>query len=174
MTELAWGLKVSEAFRDRVLRIAHDFDWGPDHANWLMSCMAFESAETFSPDIKNFAGSGATGLIQFMPRTARGLGTSVEELALMTAEGQLDYVKMYFEPYHKRISSLSDMYMAILMPRYVGFPESTTIFRGPGTQYRQNSGLDANKDGQVTKYEATAKVAEKLRRGLLLYCYRGP
>ncbi len=39
-----------------------------------MAAMAFESARTFSADIVNKA-SGATGLIQFMPKTAEGLGT---------------------------------------------------------------------------------------------------
>lgn len=41
-----------------------------------MAAMAFESGETFSPSIKNAAGSGAVGLIQFMPSTAKALGTS--------------------------------------------------------------------------------------------------
>ena len=31
--------------------------------------------------VKNAAGSGATGLIQFMPRTAQGLGTTTAKLA---------------------------------------------------------------------------------------------
>lgn len=174
MSELAWGLKVSEEFRRRLFRIVDDFGWGPDNANNLMACMAWESNETFSPSIKNFAGSGATGLIQFMPKTAQALGTSVEDLAEMTAEDQLWYVKSYFRPYHKRIFDLSDMYMAILMPRYVGLPEGTAIFRIPGIAYRQNSGLDSNRDGVVTKAEATEKVRQKLIKGLLpQYCYKG-
>ncbi|HBC04295.1 MAG TPA: hypothetical protein DC015_08915, partial [Aequorivita sp.] len=41
--------------------------------NWLMAVINFESAGTFSPSIQNKY-SGATGLIQFMPSTAKSLG----------------------------------------------------------------------------------------------------
>lgn len=174
MTELAWGLKVSAEFRDAVLKICSDFDWGPYHANCLMSIMAFESAETFSSDIKNFAGSGAVGLIQFMPSTAQGLGTSTNELAAMTPVEQLAFVRKYFLPYYRKIKTLSDMYMAVLLPHAVGRPEGFVLFTAGTTAYRQNSGLDENSDGVITKQEASSQVLRKLRRGLLpQYCYKG-
>ncbi|EIL99152.1 transglycosylase SLT domain-containing protein [Rhodanobacter thiooxydans] len=163
--QLAWGMRVSTGFARGVLGLCRGFGWGPAHASWLMACMAFESATTFSPSIRNAAGSGAVGLIQFMPSTARGLGTTVENLALLSAESQLDYVAAYFEPYAKRIRSLSDMYMAILLPKYIGQPEDAVLFSG-GVAYRQNAGLDANHDGKITKAEATARVADMLKRGL--------
>jgi len=166
MSQLAWGQKVDAVFRFRVRDICKQFRWSDGHASWLMACMAFESGETFSPSVKNMAGSGATGLIQFMPATAEGLGTTTERLAAMTAVEQLDYVQRYFKPYYARVYTLSDMYMAILMPRYVGRPDSAVLFNGPGVAYRQNAGLDANKDGQITKAEATAKVYSKYRKGL--------
>ena len=43
--------------------------------DFLLACMAFESGMSFCSSIRN-AASGATGLIQFMPSTARGLGTT--------------------------------------------------------------------------------------------------
>lgn len=134
-----------------------------------MSCMAFESAETFSPSIKNAAGSGANGLIQFMPATARGLGTTVETLALMTAEQQLEYVREYFWPYRGRLTSLSSVYMAILWPKAVGQADSAVLWTredAPIT-YKQNAGLDANKDGAITVGEAADKVRAKYERGAL-------
>lgn len=161
---LAWGDKVNEQFRNRVIEICREFDWSEDHPSWLMSCIAFESGETFSPDIRNAAGSGATGLIQFMPATASGLGTTTDALADMDAVEQLDYVQKYFKPYASRINSLPDMYMAILMPKYVGQPDDAVLFSG-GVAYRQNSGLDANHDGKITKREAAGKVAAKLVKG---------
>lgn len=166
--KLAWGKKVDEQFRAKVLAICTGFGWSLEtHPSWLMSCMAFESGETFSPSVCNAAGSGATGLIQFMPATARDLGTSTEALACMTALAQLDYVQRYFRPYAKRINSLSDMYMAILMPKYVGQPEDSVMFIDPKISYRQNAGLDANKDGKITKAEASSKVRAKLEKGML-------
>jgi hypothetical protein len=127
--------------------------------------MAFESGETFSPSIKNAAGSGATGLIQFMPATAKDLGTTIENLELLSATAQLYYVGLYFRRYASRVQSLSDMYMAILLPKYVGKPEDSVLFSS-GVAYRQNSGLDSNNDGKITKLEATRLVQAKLDKGL--------
>jgi hypothetical protein len=164
-TQLAWGKVVSSQFTDKVFEIQSDFDWSSEHPSWLMSCMAFESGESFSPSIRNAAGSGATGLIQFMPSTAKFLKTTTDRLAAMSAVQQLEYVKLYFKPYAHRIDTLSDMYMAILMPKYIGQSENAEIFSG-GIAYRQNSGLDKNRDGTVTKAEATAKVKAKLEKCL--------
>ena len=165
---LAWGKKVDQKFRDKVFEICISLGWNPGtHACWLMSCMAFESAESFRPDIRNAAGSGAVGLIQFMPFTAQGLGTSTKELSKMSAVDQLAYVQRYFRPYAKRITTLSDMYMAILMPKFVGAPEDAVLFLDPKVSYRQNAGLDTNTDGKITKAEAAAKVQAKFDKGML-------
>lgn len=162
--QLAWGQKVSAEFRDAVFELASHLQIEPDY---LMAVMAFESAETFRSDIKNMAGSGATGLIQFMPATARGLGTTTEALAAMTAVEQLDWVRRYFKPYQGRMLTLSDLYMAVLWPRAIGKPDNYVLWSKATkpTTYAQNKGLDANKDGSITKQEAAAKVYEKLDKG---------
>lgn len=167
ITQIAWGSVVDGDFITKLVAIAHGFSWYDDGASDLMSCMAFESAETFSPNIRNAAGSGAVGLIQFMPATAQGLGTTTENLALLSAVEQLDYVAKYFQPYAPRIKSLSDMYMAILLPKYIGQPDDSRLFTNGSVAYRQNSGLDANSDGIITKAEAASLVASKKRKGLL-------
>lgn len=163
--KLSWGAKVDALFRKKVLHICRSFHWTADHASWLMAVMAFETAETFNPAITNFAGSGATGLIQFMPRTAIGLGTTTEELGRMPAVEQLDYVRLYFKPYASRIHSLEDMYMAVLMPVGIGKPLNSPLFSG-GAAYRMNAALDANSDGVITKKEACQFVRAKLEKGL--------
>lgn len=160
--KLIWGSKVSAVFKDRVRWIADELGFDP---NWLMACMAFESAETFRANIRNAAGSGAVGLIQFMPSTAKGLGTSSAELANMSPEDQLKFVYKYFEPFRGRIQSLDDMYMAILWPKAVGKPDEYQLFVRGGVAYRQNAGLDRNKDGVVTKAETCSKIREKVIRG---------
>lgn len=159
---LRWGSKVSQVFKDRVIWIGEDLGFDP---NLLMDCMAFESAETFRADIKNAAGSGATGLIQFMPSTARGLGTTTDALARMAPEDQLNFVWKYFAPYKGRLKTLDDLYMAILWPAAVAKPGSHVLFRKGTTAYNQNKGLDKNNDGLITKDEAAAKVREKSVRG---------
>jgi hypothetical protein len=163
--KIAWGAKVSSVFKARVLWIADSLGCDP---NDLMACMAWESGETFRPDIKNAAGSGATGLIQFMPSTAKVLGTNVSQLAAMTAEGQLRYVYQYFLDYAGKLHNLGDVYMAILWPKGVGQPDHYVLFdRGKApTTFRQNAGLDVNHDGLVTRAECLVKVNQKLAKGL--------
>lgn len=162
---LAWGAKVSTEFKDRILWICKHLSIDP---NYLMACIAWESNETFSASVKNLAGSGATGLIQFMPNTAKALGTSVAQLAQMRPEDQLNYVYKYFLPYKKRLVSLSDVYMAILWPAAIGKAENQVLWAQSNkpTTYRQNIGLDIDKDGIITKSEASFKVRDKLNKGL--------
>lgn len=159
---LRWGSKVSQTFKERVIWVGEDLGFDP---NWLMDCMAFESAETFRADIRNAAGSGATGLIQFMPSTAKALGTTTDRLAQMAPEDQLNFVWKYFAPYKNKIKNLDDMYMAILWPKAVGKADSYVLFQSGTVAYRQNAGLDINKDNKITKAEAAAKVREKSKRG---------
>lgn len=161
---LPWGRKVSPAFRVALYALCYRQRITPAY---LMACMAWESAETFSPSIRNAAGSGATGLIQFMPNTARALHTTTDKLAAMTAEEQLIYVEHYFKPYKNRLETLADHYMAILWPAAIGKPYHHPLWDKATrpTTYRQNSGIDINKDGLITKAEAAAKVTEKLFKG---------
>ena len=153
---------MSPEFRKKVFAMAKGMECD---ASDLMACMAFESGETFSPSVRNAAGSGAVGLIQFMPSTARNLGTSADQLAAMTAEQQLDYVAKYFK-WYPEIRTLEDIYMAILWPRAIGKPNDYVLFEKPARTYEQNKGLDADKDGRVTKFEAAAAVRAKHEKGM--------
>lgn len=171
-TRLAWGALVSPEFRERIAWLCADLDIGPapgrPEPSWLMTCIAWESGRTFRADIKNMAGSGATGLIQFMPSTAKSLGTTTSALAAMTPEDQINYVWKYFRDWKGRLRSLADVYMAILWPAAVGKPEGHVLWdkKSRPTTYRQNAGLDVNRDGTITKAEAAAKVAALLPEGL--------
>jgi hypothetical protein len=159
--ELAWGRKVDAPFKRRVIEISADLGIDP---NYLMAAMAFESMRTFSASVQN-ASTKATGLIQFMPATAKGLGTSIEALKRMTPLTQLDYVQRYFAPYKGRLKDLSDLYMAILWPKAVGKPASYVLFAKGSREYSQNH-LDANNDGTVTKIEAANRVQQHLVEGM--------
>lgn len=164
---MAWGARVPADFRARVLRMARWLGIAPD---WLMACMAFETGRTFRAGVRNAAGSGATGLIQFMPATAQALGTTTDALAAMGEVKQLDYVQKYFAPKRGRIKSIDDLYMAILWPAAVGKPAGYVLFDRADPiypkRYVQNAGLDFNKDGQVTKEEAAWRVRRELEVGL--------
>lgn len=160
---IIYGSQVTTEFAQKVILISNELGINP---NYLMAAMAFETGGSFAPDQLNGAGSGATGLIQFMPRTAIGLGTTTADLAKMTAIQQLDYVKAYFMPYAGKLSSLEDIYMAILWPRAIGKDNSYVLWSRGTRAYTQNRGLDTNNDGSVTKGEAAGKVREKYEAGL--------
>ncbi|WP_432263980.1 hypothetical protein [Escherichia coli] len=161
LAKIAWGAKVSREFKLKVIEVCERLEINPDY---LMSCMAFETGETFSPSVRNPNGS-ATGLIQFMANTARVLGTTINELAGMTSVEQMDYVEKYFKPYTGKIKTIEDVYMVIFCPRAVGKPNSYILYN-EGKSYNDNKGLDLNKDNAITKYEAGFKVREKLKLGM--------
>tara|TARA_Y100000356_G_C11258314_1_gene291692 strand:- start:518 stop:3370 length:2853 start_codon:yes stop_codon:yes gene_type:complete len=133
-------------------------------ANDLYAVMGFETGGTFNPGIRNAAGSGATGLIQFMASTAKGLGTSTDALSRMSRVEQMQYVEKYLSNKGIRGGSLSDIYMAVLFPAAVGKGDDFVLFgRGAmagyeGRAYDQNRGLDLDGSGSVTKAEAASKV----------------
>ncbi len=162
-TTIAWGAKIEASFKLKLLQIA-DFLQAP--ADFLMAAMAFESGQSFSPSMKNAAGSGAIGLIQFMPPVAKALGTSTEQLAEMTATEQLDYVQKHFLPHKGKLQDLEDVYMSILYPVAIGRDTESALFTAPSKKYDQNKGLDADKDGKVTVREAAAKVRGMYHKGL--------
>lgn len=160
--EIAWGKKVGADFKNKVIGICSGLGCDP---SYVMAAMAFETGDSFSPTDQN-PRSEATGLIQFLPSTAAGLGTSIQALLQMTALEQLDYVQKYLNPFKGRMRSLSDVYMSILFPIAVGKADSYVLFASPSTAYQQNAGLDVNHDGQVTKGEAASKVQARLDEGL--------
>lgn len=161
---IAWGAKVTPEFKMRVMEICAELEMSPDY---LMACMAFESGETFRADIPNKAGSGAVGLIQFMPRTAELLNTTTYALARMTPVEQLDFVRKYFLSYKGKLKSLEDIYMAILWPKAIGKDPDTAIFKVGTKVYNQNKGFDRHPhDGEITPGECAAAVHAAYNKGL--------
>jgi len=101
----------------------------------LLGIMKHETGNTLSPQAKAPGKHGAVGLIQFIPKTARSLGTSTEELARMSATQQLDYVYRFYKNVGvKPGMDIGDMYMLTFMPAYVGKKPDTILGkRGGGT-----------------------------------------
>lgn len=166
--DIAWSNKVSPEFVAKVKKMVVDLKMTyPGAADDFMSCMAFETGETFSPTIKNGAGAPYYGLIQFGAAAAKDCGTTIEALLKMTAEEQLDYVYKFFKPYAGKLQNLGDLYMRILWPRAVGKDDSYVLFiEGEGKAYLQNKGLDVDKDGKITRAECLKKINEKKVRGM--------
>ena len=136
------------AFEAKVREIAGILDIPPA---WLMAVMYAESR--FDPSATNRQGSGATGLIQFMPGTALELDVTTERLQRMRPVEQLEYVYRYLYQVQSRYGpyqSLTDLYLAILYPKARGQDLCYTLYAQPSQAYRQNAGLDEDRDGRVT------------------------
>lgn len=142
------------AFEGKVRRVSKQLNVPPE---WLMAVMYTESK--FNPSIENLKGSGAIGLIQFtVPAVKdlnRQLGTRyyMSDIKRMTAHQQMDLVWAYLKVVQERygqFKTLPDLYLAVLYPRAIGQDKSYALFARPTRAYRQNSGLDENKDGVIT------------------------
>lgn len=138
----------TKGFEKKVREIANQLRVAPE---WLMAVMYSESK--FDASVKNFKGSGATGLIQFMPAAASELNVSLKRLGMMTHQQQMEYVFMYLQTVRERygeFQTLTDLYLAILYPKAINQDYCYTLYAKPSQSYKQNSGLDENKDGRVT------------------------
>lgn len=161
---LSYNPHVTPAFIAEVEAMATRLGARPEH---LLAVMSFETGGSFSPSETNFI--GATGLIQFIPSTAQGLGTSTAQLARMSSIEQLEFVEQYFSQsrYEGKLGTLEGVYSAVLSGTATPDPNDTLPGFVQGTNaYRSNSPLDYNRDGRVTSGEATSQVAARLFGGV--------
>ncbi len=127
----------------------------------LLAVMNSESG--INSKAKNPNGT-ATGLIQFIESTAQGLGTSTAELYNMTPLQQLDYVEKFLVTTKAQAGfsadaklSGGDLYSLVFLP---GRAQRNVLTSAGESYYRHNSGLDRNKDGQITKTELNQRVRD--------------
>lgn len=151
--------RTSPEFRAELRAVADRLGIDPTD---LAAVISFETAGTFSPSIRN-PFSGATGLIQWMPATARAFGTSTDALAKMSAVEQLAWVERYFARYRGRALTTHELYMVVFWGSPVG-PETVLGVKDDpsrsGAVYRQNSALDQNHDGRILAGEASVGVRQ--------------
>lgn len=142
-------------------------DWMGVPVDWPATAISFETNGTFSPSIQNQS-SHATGLIQFLPSTAKRLGTSIEALRAMTFIQQLEYVKKYFEAHRGKIHSMADFYLVIFYPAEVGKSPSDVVAYQGDPVYDQNAGFDRSHKGYITHDDIASTVVDKLNAALAL------
>jgi len=139
-----------EKFFERVQQIA---DTLQIDANWLMAVMAIESS--LDPKRVN-ATTKATGLIQFMPETAKELGTTTSALLNMTNLQQLEYVLKYLKRYKSKLNTFTDTYLAVFYPAACGKNDDYKV--GGKSVAQANSIYDADGNGQLTKKEISDHI----------------
>ncbi|QJB35198.1 peptidoglycan DD-metalloendopeptidase family protein [Chitinophaga oryzae] len=188
---LVWGSKVSCAFRKKVISIAKKLHADPNH---LMTCMAFETGASFLPHLlsghkpwntpavekltEGVLGRHAVGLVQFTQQAIDHINKRLKskitkkQLALMSAEQQLDYVYQYLVDFRGRLGTLEDFYLIILKPEGAGKSENYLVFskemdvEKKKPWYAKNKGLDINYDGKITKKEVGVIIYKKYTEGL--------
>ena len=163
------------SYADELVAVAGRLNIDPA---WLANIIAIESRGG-DPQAVNPT-SGATGLIQFMPKTAAALGTTTDALRAMTAVEQLEYVRKYFKD---RKLAARDVYPSIFFPAAIGKADdmvigtktlematargfSTTVPEGAKISpaeyavkvYAQNAGLDVNGDGLLLAGDVRRKA----------------
>jgi len=165
-------------FEAKMRNICRLLSINPD---WLMMVMFMESGldaqrvnkQSGDPDDSyKRSESRATGLIQFMPDTARTMGTTNKELYKMTAIEQLNYVYQYFKHYAGQIKSFHDLYLITFFPAAIGKSDDF-VFQTkkiPASAIAsQNSALDFNKDGRVTVAEFKEYLLKRVPSALVQF-----
>lgn len=139
----SWLTHSDPRVRARLLELARANGWD---ANAIAAVIARESAG--DPQAQN-PHTQATGLIQWMPATAKLYGTTAAGLARMSALRQLDLVERYFASAFRGRppAEVGDYYLATFMPSLAAQPDELQIGVRGSKVYEQNAGLDANGDG---------------------------
>ncbi len=158
--------KLGSGFSAKLEQVAKNLNCEPSD---LLGMMQSESG--INPKAYNNNG-GATGLIQFMPSTAKSLGTSTQALLNMSASEQLDYVEKYF----KNLTGGSgqkltggDLYTLCFLPAYLNREVLCSSSGDTAKYYNANSGLDADGDGNITKTELNNRIQNKYKEVLSQY-----
>lgn len=154
--KLAKRQGYGKEFLDKVKQVAKNLN-----CNYRDLLAVMNSESSIKADAQNKNG-GATGLIQFMPKTAQGLGTSTNALKNMTPVQQLDYVERCIRQ-SKRMAGFADnerlsggqLYALVFLPARA---KKEVLTAQGEVYYAPNKGLDANKDGKITKSELDARV----------------
>lgn len=151
---------VTPEFISGVEAMAGRIGARPEH---ILAVMSFETGGTFDPAKTNSI--GATGLIQFLPSTARGLGTTTADLRQMSSVEQLSYVEKYFSQaqYQGKLGTLEGLYTSVLSG--TARQNSGDVLFTSGTRAYEQNPLDWNRDGRITAGEAVTPVAARLYGG---------
>lgn len=160
----AW--RRDAAFISGVNDIARDWNTS---ARDILGMMHAESG--IDPQARNSNG-GATGLIQFMPDTARALGTTTDALYRMNRVQQLPWVRRYFTMARlPQNATAGQLYATVFLPAYNRRPNNFVVARKgaandaganrSGSWYSGNKGLDLNRSGTITVGELGQRVSQK-------------
>src|SRR6478752_1591260 len=112
--------------------------------------------------------TGASGLIQFMPATARALGTSTASILTSDINKQLELVYSYLLPYKKKIKDIDDVYFSVFYPNAIGKSNNYILGSEKGMEYarkvaKQNPANNPDKDDVITVADVKKVIMDKAK-----------
>lgn len=151
--------KQDPEFSKELNRVCEKFNIDPKDLLGIMN-----SESHLNPAAQN-PGSNATGLIQFMPNVAKNLGTSVEELKMMTRAQQMLYVEKFFERVGLPKGASGGMiYGHVFLP---GRAKKGNVLTTKGENfYNSNAKSDLDGDGQITMDPDLTNKVKQMRSAL--------
>ena len=141
------GEPPSAANMARVMQVAHRIGANPAHLAALIQHESRWNPQAQYGDIsgtKPFNPEIAQGLIQFIPSTARGLGTTSQAIHAMTFDQQMDLVEEYMLDRAREtlkggpLDSLLKVALAVFQPAYMHLPPNTPL---PASAQAANPGI---------------------------------
>jgi hypothetical protein len=163
---MTWAINVpgvknlTQGQADAVIATAKELGMDPD---WLFTVISFETGGTFSPTVRNAAGSGAFGLIQFMPSTAQNLlktATRDEAVQQGLAMSFTEQLRRMVVPYFRggKYKDLESVYLKVFYPVAMDKANDYVIGASPSKVYTQNKGFDKTGKGYVTRGDVTSRI----------------
>ena len=101
----------------------------------------------------------ATGLLQFMPATAKTMGTTVDDLRVMSLSQQSLYVKRFFKMALAGggVARVGDIILLMFMPADLHDGDYSVLFARDTAGWRQNPTYRDGKNGPITAGSVRAK-----------------
>ncbi len=152
------ALIKNQQFRNRLKQVATNIGCMPED---LIAIFQLESG--ISPQTQNR--HGATGLIQWMPKTAKHMyKLEVNQIRKMSGLKQLDLVEIYFKK-QGRNNNIDDLYLSVLYPYAKNQPDNYIMGSQGGMHRAQNfakhnpfNGKENGKARLVTKADVLKKI----------------
>lgn len=148
-------VKFSESCSNIISGIAKKLNCDAKHLKQVMYSESGGNAQAVN------GSSGATGLIQFMPKTAQALGISQAQLASMSREQQLQYVEKYLTMQKKAAGLANDkldvgtLYALVFAPAKA---KQEILYTAGSAAYRANAALDIGHKGYITKTDLAQRA----------------
>ncbi len=135
-----------DEFEKKVRQVSDRLSIPPE---WLMAVIHAESQ--FDGSMTNGKASGSTGLIQWLPETAKQLNTTIAKIRNMNHVEQLELIEEYLQRQlllGRKFDSLTDVYLSILFP-YANSLQETILYTQPSIAYNMHMHLDIDKNDTI-------------------------